>query len=145
MKFLASVTPAPGPVDTTPGGFPLPCIGFFDLPTSAEGDYAGGARNVSMARIADILSLGTFRTYKPVVDQTGLAGNYDFAIEFASNKKSQPDWAVLRRCFARSTRAETRSLNCSDRDYRGRPHRTADPKLTTATRFNRNCVSIRTQ
>lgn len=70
-------------VDTIAEGFPLPCYGFFDVRPATDGDYAGGARNVSMARIADILSLGTFRTFKPVIDETGLAGNYDFVIEFS--------------------------------------------------------------
>ena len=36
-----------------------------------------------MSRITDIFRLGTFRTYKPVVDETGLSGNYDFVIEFS--------------------------------------------------------------
>ena len=76
------------PMVTVKGGFPLPCGGFFDLRPATEGNYAGGARNVSMSRIADILSLGTFRTFKPVVDETGLTGNYDFVVEFSRDSNN---------------------------------------------------------
>lgn len=33
--------------------------------------------------IAETLSFGEFGTHKPVIDKTGLSGNYDFVIEFA--------------------------------------------------------------
>ena len=36
-----------------------------------------------MSMIADNFSLGVFSTTKPVVDKTGLTGNYDFVIEFS--------------------------------------------------------------
>jgi uncharacterized protein (TIGR03435 family) len=78
-----AAAPAGQTVDSTAAGFPLPCGTFVDVRPATEGDYAGGARDVPMSRVADILSLGTFRTYKPVVDETGLAGNYDFVIEFS--------------------------------------------------------------
>jgi uncharacterized protein (TIGR03435 family) len=75
-------------VEATAEGFPVPCYGFFDLQPGTEGNYAGGARDVSMSRMADIFALGTFQTYKPVVDETGLTGNYDFVIEFSRDPNS---------------------------------------------------------
>jgi uncharacterized protein (TIGR03435 family) len=36
-----------------------------------------------MSMIANTFSLGAFGTTKPVVDRTGLTGNYDFVIEFS--------------------------------------------------------------
>jgi uncharacterized protein (TIGR03435 family) len=77
-----------GQVETTAEGFPVPCYGFFAVRPNTEGNYAGGARNVPMSRIADIFSLGTFRTYKPVVDETALTGNYDFVIDFSRDPNS---------------------------------------------------------
>lgn len=75
-------------VEATADGFPVPCYGFFDLQPGTEGNYAGGARNVSMSKMADIFALGIFQTYKPVVDETGLTGNYDFVIEFSRDPNS---------------------------------------------------------
>jgi uncharacterized protein (TIGR03435 family) len=41
------------------------------------------ARNISMDLIASSLASGNSDVDRPIVDKTGLTGNYDFAIEFA--------------------------------------------------------------
>jgi uncharacterized protein (TIGR03435 family) len=86
-KHLDSVPCPDGPhppmlVDSVEGGFPKPCGGLFGVPSRVEGRVADGARNVTMAQIANDLSLGEFGPGRPVVDETGLEGNYDFVIEF---------------------------------------------------------------
>jgi bla regulator protein BlaR1 len=77
-----TLAPESGPVETVTGGFPGPCRALKQLP-SAEGRFTFGARDVPMSMIADTFSLGVFSTTKPVVDKTGLTGNYDFVIEFS--------------------------------------------------------------
>ena len=44
----------------------------------------GGSRNTTMAQLAGALP-GMGRLDQPVVDQTGLTGRFDFALEFAPN------------------------------------------------------------
>jgi len=90
--------PDGGRASTIAGGFPLPCGGLFDVAPGADGHYAGGARNVPMSRVADIFSTGIFRTYRPVIDETGLAGNYDFVVEFsmiAGNVQADPNAPIF--------------------------------------------------
>jgi len=87
-KHLDSMPCPDGPhppmlVDSVDGGFPKPCGGLFRVQPRVEGYVADGARDVTMARIADDLSLGEFGTRRPVIDETGLEGNYDFVIEFS--------------------------------------------------------------
>jgi uncharacterized protein (TIGR03435 family) len=72
-----------GIVPALAGGFPQPCGAFEQLPPSAPGRFTGGARNVPMPVIASTFSAGLFRTFKPVVDRTGLIGDYDFVIDFS--------------------------------------------------------------
>jgi uncharacterized protein (TIGR03435 family) len=74
-------SPAAPPPDTGAGGFPTHCGGVLGLPASARDRYSFGGRNLPMSMIAKSLSswgnLG-----RPVVDRTGLGGNYDFVVEF---------------------------------------------------------------
>jgi uncharacterized protein (TIGR03435 family) len=74
--------PAAHPSTTVAGGFPLICGGQAILPPSAPGRIASGYRNVPLSLIAQQMTLlgGLDR---PVVDQTGLTGNFDFSIEFS--------------------------------------------------------------
>jgi len=75
---------APGTVETVAGGFPAPCGTVIAWPSSAQGRFNAGARGISMTMVA-----GTFSSQpvlnldKPVVDRTGLSGNFDFVMEFS--------------------------------------------------------------
>jgi uncharacterized protein (TIGR03435 family) len=67
---------------TVAGAFPLICGGQAVLPPSAPGRIASGYRNVPLTLIAlQMTLLGGLD--RPVVDRTGLTGNFDFAIEFS--------------------------------------------------------------
>lgn len=72
------------PSRTNPGvidGFPTLCGGLLMLPPSAPGRMRAGARNVTMPFIANALS-GVAVLGRPLVDRTGLAGNFDFSLEW---------------------------------------------------------------
>jgi uncharacterized protein (TIGR03435 family) len=84
-----SVLPAPGSAPVVPrtvaGGFPVTCDVLASLPPSSPGRIAWGYRNATMAVIASqMMSFGMLD--RPVIDQTGLTGTFDFRIEFA------PEW-----------------------------------------------------
>jgi uncharacterized protein (TIGR03435 family) len=90
-KHLDSVACPDGPhppmmVDRVDGGFPQPCGGLFGVQPKVDGHNADGGRNITMAQIANYFSLGEFGAGKPVVDETGLEGNYDFVIEFTRDR-----------------------------------------------------------
>ncbi len=72
---------APSP-ETIAGGFPVICGGLAGLPAKLPGHLAAGYRNVPLSLIAlQMSNLAGFD--RPVLDQTGITGNVDFAIEFA--------------------------------------------------------------
>lgn len=78
----SSAVPASGTPQTTEGGFPVICGGAALLPGSAPGRLAVGYRDVPLTLIAKQMSaMGGLE--RPVVDETGLRGNYDFALEFS--------------------------------------------------------------
>lgn len=83
---LNTPPPVPTPVSTAASSprvaeeFPAICGGIYDMPPSAPGRMRFGARNVSMGLIAN--SLPTREVGRPVVDRTGMSGNYDFALEW---------------------------------------------------------------
>ena len=56
---------------------------------SAPGLLALGARNVTVDLIAGVLT-GVGNLGKPVLNQTGLTGKYDFLLEFAPDRKPPP-------------------------------------------------------
>jgi uncharacterized protein (TIGR03435 family) len=62
------------------GGFPAPCGGIFNLPASAPGAVRVGARNITIAFMADSMSSGFDR---PMLDKTGLTGTFDYILEFS--------------------------------------------------------------
>jgi uncharacterized protein (TIGR03435 family) len=81
---------------------PFPC-GVYSLRRTADGNAIWGSRNTTMALVAPMLpTLGGLG--KPVVDQTGLTGNYDVSVEFsmeatrnaqrAANAAASPDAAA---------------------------------------------------
>ncbi len=71
----------PLPTATVEGGFPALCNGIFGMPVSTPGRYKMGARNLTLKFLADALSSEANRG-RPIVDQTGLSGTFDFTLEF---------------------------------------------------------------
>jgi bla regulator protein blaR1 len=65
-----------------------PC-GFDSLP-NPPGQFRIGARNVTMGFIANVLA--TSELGRPVLDQTKLAGNFDFTLEWTPNIPASPDF-----------------------------------------------------
>jgi uncharacterized protein (TIGR03435 family) len=78
--------PVERPLQAVKGGFPSGCGGIVGLPASAQDRFSFGAADVSMATIARSLSswgnLG-----RPVVDATGMAGNYDFVLDYTPDPR----------------------------------------------------------
>jgi uncharacterized protein (TIGR03435 family) len=72
----------PLPTQTIAGGLPALCNGIFGMPTSAPGRLRFAGRNVTIAFIADSLS-ATTNLRRPMIDQTGLTGTFDFSLEWA--------------------------------------------------------------
>jgi len=99
LRLHQSKPPCAGLVDggnsdsdaTVPGGFPIICVDWAILRPTVPGDLRRGARDISMGSFAeDISGWGLDR---PVVDQTGLSGTFDYVIEFmpeAGGAGSQP-------------------------------------------------------
>jgi uncharacterized protein (TIGR03435 family) len=88
----SSCANVPAPPSNQPAGqFPAGCGGLLQMPPSAPGLVRFGARNVTMAFIANMLtSMGALD--RPLLDQTGLTGSFDFALEWVF----QPRGADLR-------------------------------------------------
>jgi uncharacterized protein (TIGR03435 family) len=73
---------APGPRQPVAGGFPAICGGYAAMQASVPGRVRTGARNVTIQIIADQFpGLGN-GVDRPVVDQTGLIGKFDFWLEW---------------------------------------------------------------
>ncbi len=87
-----SSTPGLGFAPTVAGGFPEPCGGLQGLKPSVVGHARLGGRNMSMDMIANSFSIqGVFGADRPIVDETGLTGTYDFVIEWTPNAKLDPN------------------------------------------------------
>lgn len=84
------LSPTAGPAVSladTAGIYPQQCGGMLGMPSSVPGRLKVGARNVTMAFIANQLtSLGALG--RPAVDQTGLPGTFDFVLEFVPDTNS---------------------------------------------------------
>jgi uncharacterized protein (TIGR03435 family) len=65
--------------------YPALCSGLFPLPPTAPGRLRVGARNVTMEFIANQLS-AVGQLERPVIDRTGLGGNFDFALEWTPER-----------------------------------------------------------
>lgn len=79
----STAQPPPGLAPTIAGGFPEPCGGVVAVQPSAPGRLRAGARNMSMSMIATSLSVPQLTSVdRPILDKTGLAGQFDFIIEF---------------------------------------------------------------
>jgi bla regulator protein BlaR1 len=88
----ASTTISSGPLGTTPLGFPLICGSPIGSVTPSGASYSG--RNISLQAIAESFNIAPNnpRIDRPVIDRTGLAGNYDFVVNYwpQSNSTSPP-------------------------------------------------------
>jgi uncharacterized protein (TIGR03435 family) len=83
-------TPSPAPTaqpELHDGRFPVACGGIVRMPPSAAGRARSGARNVSIELIAGSL-MGAPGIDRPVLDRTGLTGNFDFAAEYSPSTSS---------------------------------------------------------
>jgi len=77
------------PTDTVAGGFPRICGGIVSLPNSTPGMTTMGARNIPIGQLVGVLA-GFGNLGRPVLDQTGLTGTYDFLMEFAPERRLAP-------------------------------------------------------
>lgn len=87
---LTATDTAKPPSETIAGGFPALCNGLTWVPPCPSGRACWGARNVTMAFIATSLA-GVANLDRPMVDQTGLSGVFDFALEWTPGINSPPD------------------------------------------------------
>ncbi len=84
----ADAPPAPAEFASLPCGMTL--LGISNIP----GRVRGGGRDVDLDYIAAFLTGTGFRGTapdRPVVNETGLSGNYDFAIEFVPDASALPN------------------------------------------------------
>jgi len=66
---------------SVPGGFPPICNGILGVPPSSPGRSRLGGRNVTILFMADMFSQRV-NPGRPMVDETGLSGTFDFLLEF---------------------------------------------------------------
>jgi uncharacterized protein (TIGR03435 family) len=71
---------------TLPDGFPIRCGTFVNMPGSQPYMRHEGGRDLTMAQIVSTFS-GMGNLGKPVVDQTGLTGTYDWVMEFIDERE----------------------------------------------------------
>jgi len=86
-----SPCPTEQPTLSTPAivdGVPVFCNGIYPLPPSVPGRLRFGGRNVTIGFIADTFSAGT-NLGRPMVDQTGLSGRFDFTLEWTPERRVQ--------------------------------------------------------
>jgi uncharacterized protein (TIGR03435 family) len=82
----AQDSPIPFATDKVAGGFPAQCGSVLLMPSSGFASLGVGGRNVSLDQIAEAIStFGSFlgNLSRPVRDQTGLTGKWDFVVNFA--------------------------------------------------------------
>ncbi len=84
---LASTDPGKPPSETIAGGFPALCNGLTWVPPCPPTRVCWGARNITMAFIATALA-GVANVDRPMMDQTGLSGLFDFALEWTPEVKN---------------------------------------------------------
>jgi uncharacterized protein (TIGR03435 family) len=72
---------------------PIPCGQIAHLPSIAQGAHRFGGRNVTMAMLAPSLppQTGLVTLPRPVIDHTGLAGGFDFWMEWTPEDTSEVD------------------------------------------------------
>jgi uncharacterized protein (TIGR03435 family) len=84
---VASPAVAQAPPQTVDGDFPAPCNGIFVMPPRVPGQLRFGARNVTIAFIAESLT-GAAKLGQAMVDKTGLTGTFDFTLEWTPDSTS---------------------------------------------------------
>jgi uncharacterized protein (TIGR03435 family) len=77
--------PAPRTYPTLPGGFPIRCGTFVNMPPSQPYMRHEGGRNLTMAQVVSTFS-GMGNLGRPAVDRTGLTGTYDWVMEFIDER-----------------------------------------------------------
>jgi len=75
--------------ETTAGELPESCRGSFGVRPTAPGRVRFLGRNVTIGFIADAFSAGT-GFGRPMIDQTGLRGTFDFDLEFTPERPGAP-------------------------------------------------------
>lgn len=88
---------APSPVEATSGetktgDLPESCRGSFGVRPTAAGRVRFLGRNVTIGFLADAFSAGTGFD-RPMIDQTGLHGTFDFNLEFTPDRQGPPHTA----------------------------------------------------
>jgi uncharacterized protein (TIGR03435 family) len=76
---------AQGTHTATPNAaLPIPCGMMARLPASAQGTHRFGGRNVTMKMLAESMPFqtGLATLERPLIDETGLTGGFDFSIEW---------------------------------------------------------------
>jgi uncharacterized protein (TIGR03435 family) len=76
-----AIPQAPGSAPPVAGGLPASCGGTLVMPASVPGRVRWGARNATMGYIANSFN-GMVPSDRPMLDRTGLTGNFDFLLEF---------------------------------------------------------------
>jgi len=69
-----------------PGGFPIRCGTYVNMPPSQPYMRHEGGRDLTMDQIVHTFS-GMGNLGRPVVDQTGLTGTYDWVMEFVDERE----------------------------------------------------------
>ena len=68
----------------------LRCDGIIGgIQLKGDGRSSLGGRNVTLAQISDALTREDSGVKRPILDKTGLAGKYDFSIEFMPTEPPQ--------------------------------------------------------
>jgi uncharacterized protein (TIGR03435 family) len=86
----------PGPIKMGPGELPPLCHALMLFPSTENGVtvLTWTSRNISMRQIAnDIPAAPTANLDRPVVDQTGLSGDFDFVMTYAAKSPVATDAA----------------------------------------------------
>jgi uncharacterized protein (TIGR03435 family) len=69
------------------GGYPATCGGVMGMPGTAQGHYFFGGRNVPLGLVASAFG-GMPEVGRPILDQTGLTGKFDFTLDFSPQNTS---------------------------------------------------------
>jgi uncharacterized protein (TIGR03435 family) len=72
---------------------PVFCNGIYPLKPTAPGRTRFGGRNVTLSFIADTFSAGV-NLGRPIIDQTGLTGTFDFTLEWTQERPPSAPTAV---------------------------------------------------
>jgi len=93
-RYCPSASPsasdsASPPAETAAAELPVACKGTFGMPPGAPGRLRFAGRNVTIGFIGDSFSAGA-GFGRPMIDQTGLHGTFDFILEFTPERRGAP-------------------------------------------------------